>query len=89
MLPIIKRRTIAIPHKLALVAAAVCLALSFSVDRASIEERLQARNTPTQQPSEQGAAASSIPASERAGEAENTARKKRLNLLPWFSGLRR
>lgn len=90
MLPITRHRTLAIPHKLALTAAAVCLVLSFTVDQTSVEERLQARKSAAVQIEENE---DSLPAqlapTERASVTTARSGRGRLNLLPWFSGLAR
>lgn len=89
MLPISKHRTLVIPHRLALVAAAVGLALSFTADRSGLEEKLQADNA---EPMERVEAVSSESAKlaprERAGDP-GSGGSADLHLLPWFSGLSR
>ncbi|TVQ29837.1 MAG: hypothetical protein EA370_14440 [Wenzhouxiangella sp.] len=42
MLPIVKRKTLEIPHGLAAVAAAICMALAFASDFKSREQMLRA-----------------------------------------------
>jgi len=90
MLPITRHRTLAIPHKLALTAAAVCLVLSFTVDQTSVEEHLQSRQTAAAQVEEND---DTFPAqlapTERASTPTTRSDQSRLNLLPWFSGLAR
>ncbi len=89
MLPISKRRTLVIPHRLALIAAAVCLALSFTVDRSGIEEQLQAERA---EPMERAEAVTSesapVTQREQAG-GSSSGGDSNLRLLPWFSGLSR
>lgn len=82
MLPISKHRTFVIPHRLALVAAAVCLALSFTADRRNVEEHLQAeRDQPMEQLEAVNGGSASASQQDRAGASANP------SLLPWFSGL--
>jgi hypothetical protein len=86
MLPISKHRTLVIPHRLALVAAAVCLALSFTSDRGDVQGPLQADGD---QPIEQIEAVNGGSAS--VGHPDQAPRSNRgrgnPSLLPWFSGL--
>ncbi|AKS42319.1 hypothetical protein [Wenzhouxiangella marina] len=42
MLPIVKRKTLEVPHGLAALAAAVCLVLAFATDFSEREEHLRA-----------------------------------------------
>lgn len=89
MLPITRRRTLEVPHGLAAVAAAVCLILAFATDHASVDERLQARNS-DQSPVEE-TASERDEALETASEKVRDSRKRRerrsgLGLLPWFPG---
>lgn len=91
MLPITRHRTLVIPHRLALIAAAVCLALAFTSDRNTVEGPQQADRS---QPLEQLEAVSSSPASVRQGDQPGKAQPgksrgsgRNPSLLPWFSGL--
>lgn len=89
MLPISKHRTLVIPHRLALIAAGVCLALSFTADRSELASKLQADHA---EPTEQIDAVSSAPAPIAPPEQAGSSRSRRggnLSLLPWFSGLSR
>jgi len=84
MLPIIRHHhKPAIPHRVAMAAAAVCALLAFTVDQASVNERLQAQSNPPAQPAEQAeeGAASTAAASERKPDS--------LQLSPWFLALKR
>lgn len=87
MLPITRHRTLAIPHRLALVAAAVCLVLSFTVDQSSLDEQLQARQVDSAQgdPNEEAALEAAKP-KEQVSTGKN-GHSGRLELSPWFSGL--
>ncbi len=42
MLPVVKRRTLEIPHGLAAIAAAICMALAFATDFGDREQALRA-----------------------------------------------
>lgn len=89
MLPISKHRTLVIPHRLALVAAAVCLALSFTADRSDVAQQLQAEHSEPMEQVEPGRADSaSVAQREKPGDSRS-GRSGRLSLLPWFSGLSR
>lgn len=89
MLPISKRRTLVIPHRMALVAAAVCLALSFTVDRSGIEEQLQAERTEPMERTE-AVSSESVPVTQREqADRSSSGGNSNLRLLPWFSGLSR
>ncbi|MDZ7789467.1 MAG: hypothetical protein U5L08_03060 [Xanthomonadales bacterium] len=86
MLPISKHRTLVIPHRLALVAAAVCLALSFTADRGELPQQLQAEHdTPTEQLEATNGGSASISGHDKAGKTRDT--RGNPTLLPWFSGL--
>jgi hypothetical protein len=89
MLPISKHRTLVIPHRLALVAAAVCLALSFTADRSTVETQLQSE---LGEPVEAIEPADTAPAPIAHGDKPSNSRSgggDNLSLLPWFSGLSR
>lgn len=84
MLPIIRHhRKPAIPHRVAMAAAAVALLLSFTVDQASLRENLQADSGSPIQGTEQAEekAASGAAASDRDSGS--------LQLSPWFLVLKR
>ena len=86
MLPISKHRTLAIPHRLALLAAAVCLALSFTAERGALPEQLQAdRDKPAEQLEAANGGSASISRHDKAGKPPDTGGNP--TLLPWFSGL--
>lgn len=87
MLPITRHRTLAIPHRLALVAAAVCLVLSFTIDQSSLDEQAQARQVDSIQgePKEEAPLEASAPTEQVS--SRNSGRSGRLELSPWFSGL--
>ena len=88
MLPISKHRTRVIPHRLALVAAGVCLVLSFTVDQASIDQNLQAeRSQPSEQFDAVNAGSSAVSQPEQSNEARAGGSGGNVSLLPWFSGL--
>lgn len=85
MLPISKHRTLVIPHRLALVAAAVCLALSFTADRRTVEPQLQAeREQPVEQIDMVNGGSAAIKPGDRSGHSGGGSNP---SLLPWFSGL--
>jgi len=91
MLPISKHRTLVIPHRLALAAAGVCLALSFTVDQTAVDDNLQAEHRASieqleEQPANAGTA--TVTPSEPAGDVHPSGGGK-VSLLPWFSGLAR
>lgn len=89
MLPISRHRTLVIPHRLALIAAAVCLALSFTADRGAVEERLRAeRAQPLEQVEPVSADAASVKQRESSGD-NRSGSSGNVSLLPWFSGLMR
>jgi len=89
MLPISRHRTLVIPHRLALIAAALCLALSFTADRWSAEPQFQAeRNEPAEQVEPARADSASVARSDKRRESRSGGHD-RLRLLPWFSGLSR
>lgn len=89
MLPIVKRRTLHVPHRLAVAAAVVGLALSFAIDRSTVEERLQAEQggTPAVEQTT-GSAGENGAAQDGDSAAKRRHRERDLSLLPWFSGLR-
>lgn len=86
MLPITRHHTLVIPHRLALIAAAVCLALAFTSDRGKLEGPLQAEGS---KPLEQLEAVHGGSASAGHGEqsGKSTGSGTNPSLLPWFSGL--
>jgi len=89
MLPISRHRTLVIPHRLALVAAAICLALSFTADRSATTSQLKADVTEPTEQIEAASADSAAPGNtERRADSRSRAGKS-LSLLPWFSGLSR
>jgi hypothetical protein len=95
MLPVVKRKTLEIPHGLAAIAAAICLALAFATDFQSREQALRAE---LEVPAPQEVVVT--PNDEFARERVNSQdpspqpRPKReqgrraTSLLPWFPGLR-
>lgn len=86
MLPISKQRTFVIPHRLALVAAAVCLALSFTADRGEMPQQLQAEHhSPAEQLEASNGGSASINRQEKAAKPRRSGGNP--TLLPWFSGL--
>jgi hypothetical protein len=92
MLPISKHRTLVIPHRLALAAAGVCLALSFTVDQTAVDDTLQAeRSAAVEQLDEQPANAgtATVTPSEPSGDVRPSGGGGQVSLLPWFSGLAR
>ncbi len=46
MLPVVKRKTLQVPHGLAAIAAGICLVLAFASDFQDREQRLQAELEP-------------------------------------------
>lgn len=87
MLPITRHRTLAIPHRLALVAAAVCLVLAFTVDQSTLDEQLQARQVDRAQDEPQEEATLEAVTPKEQVSAGKSGRSGRLELSPWFSGL--
>ncbi|NBB92963.1 MAG: hypothetical protein GVY32_07340 [Gammaproteobacteria bacterium] len=87
MLPITRHRTLAIPHRLALAAAAVCLVLSFTVDRTALEESVQENQTAAHQVDSLDNPAAAVKPSERTSAGSGKSGKSSLKLLPWFTGL--
>lgn len=88
MLPIARRRTLAVPHGLAALAAAVCLTLAFATDYSDIEQQLRAEQS---EPSAVQHLAgdgdrpdNTVPAGERPNSRD---RDTVVDLLPWFAGL--
>lgn len=86
MLPISRHRTLVIPHRLALIAAAVCLALAFTSQPRDVEGPLQAdRNQPADQLEAVSASPASLAPRDQAGKSRSDGGNP--SLLPWFSGL--
>ncbi len=86
MLPLSKHRTLVIPHRLALLAAAVCLALSFTAERGDLPQQLQAEHdAPAEQIEAANGGSASIGRQDKAGK--HRANGGNPTLLPWFSGL--
>lgn len=88
MLPIARRRTLAVPHGLAALAAAICLALAFATDQSDVERQLRAEQS---EPSAVQHLAgdgdrpdNAVPAGERPSSGD---RDTGIDLLPWFAGL--
>ncbi|QKK02198.1 MAG: hypothetical protein HND55_05725 [Pseudomonadota bacterium] len=88
MLPIVKHRTMHIPHRVALVAASICLILSFTVEQVEREDRLSTghdaapsveQSVPAVDPGPM-AEKPDIPPDKR-GQPDYS-----LSLLPWFAG---
>ena len=94
MLPIARKRVLEIPHGLAAIAAAVCLALAFSTDIQSRQDRIMAEradSTPIQQltGAEEARPDKAVRADQR-GESrslEPGGRRAPMPLFPWFPGL--
>jgi len=95
MLPVVKRKTLEIPHGLAAVAAAVCLGLAFVSDFQSREHNLNTELNSTA-PTE---AMAGVPEERHSDRATNSdlsrlpARERReggstSGLLPWLPGFR-
>ena len=88
MLPISRHRALVIPHRLALIAAAVCLALAFFSGPHGVDGPMQAQHgTPGGQPEGGHADAAVISRGEPCPGPARSAAKP--SLLPWFSGLMR
>jgi hypothetical protein len=96
MLPIVKRKTLAIPHGLAALSAAVCLGLAFVTDFQEREQDLRAQANPPAPIETIVNSADENTRGERASANDpqrklNTDRPKGRgtpNLLPWFPGQR-
>jgi hypothetical protein len=91
MLPVVRRKTLRIPHGLAAIAAGICLALAFASDFQSREQKLRAEleSKPT---TELVISASESAGSERSAKTEvkqrtrprHSERSRAATLLPWF-----
>lgn len=79
MLPVSPRHRLAIPHRLAMIAAAVCLTLAFSANQLAASKSLEAESLAAQCDSEQ--VAGSTAGSSTAEDQEQVLRR-RLKLLP-------
>jgi len=84
MLPISKHHRFVIPHRLALVAAAVCLALSFTADRPGVDSQLQADRGEVSKRLETVDSDTGQTAPHHHGDQSRSGNP---SLLPWFSGL--
>lgn len=95
MLPFVRHRTLQIPHRLAALAAAICLALAFTSDVQTRLETLQAESAsekpvevmvkvPEHAPSDQTV----NPEPGRSGNSEQATRGLSNFLLPWLPRLR-
>ncbi len=86
MLPITRHHTLVIPHRLALIAAAVCMALAFTADRGKLEGPLQAESgKPLEQLESVNGGSASAGHGEQPGSSTGSGNNP--TLLPWFSGL--
>ncbi len=91
MLPIAGKRVLQIPHGLALAATAICLALAFTTDLQSRQDRIIAQRAEMAPP--QVLMMAEEPLGDPAQRAEKRARdpvsrEVPLSLFPWFTSLR-
>ncbi len=91
MLPVVRRKTLQIPHGLAAIAAGICLALAFASDFQSREQSLRAE-LDTQQGTEWAAGASESAGNDLSATSDRNQRPRArqpeqvppAGLLPWF-----
>lgn len=95
MLPIVKRRTLQIPHGLAAISAAVCLVLAFSTDLAERQTRILAEQA--EAPAVQVIGSAEDALGESSGLADQRSERRAretvpprppARLIPWFPELR-
>lgn len=88
MLPIARRRTLAVPHGLAALAAAVCLTLAFATDHSDVQQQFRAEQSEpsaVQHLAGDGRRSdNTVPAGEKPDSRDRDAG---IDLLPWFAGL--
>ncbi len=88
MSPITRSRKPGFPHQIALLAAAVCLVLSFTMDQTTDEDHAPSHaNTAVQVEHGDEPVTVTVQARERAAQTNGQPRSSAVRLSPWFRGL--
>lgn len=88
MLPMTRRRTPGFPHRIALLTAAICLVLAFTLDQTPDTDKLHSHaHSDSHIESGDDSVTATAQARERATQPNGKARSSTVRLSPWFSGL--